>query len=772
MIVTDHVRIRELGILSGPLDEATRASWPTWAATHIAACAECQSFLLADTVLRRAFTTATPSAEPPPPPSLAALRLRAPPSPMSLAVLASGHAPFESGVFRSSSLQITVRGDAVAAFDPAARHLAMFLVHEDGRVRTLGEVRTDPPGATGVRVERVLPGDRRGRVVAMAVADELDVGLWSAWLGENPTIAGAQWALDQPGDRVHIAALRVHGQVALAQLRVQTAPRPPQSDVQEILDRARPLGAAGHERAAVLLFQDALRHATVNADSGGVVQADLGLATGFFSLGYHEDARGLLLDLAQREPLDAVRASQLGCALAWCARHAGHLDEAEAWLDQIRRVDAASGWLEPLERSIALARHDGAGVLAAAATATRMGAEASAYRAAHVSIARCWLGQPQGGEPVEVAETVEVRLWQIAARAVGTRHAQGDWPVGLCGEVERELDAAGRGSLTVWDAGPVGFLVGEIAQDDPGLASRLLEARHLQGARSPGVHVLVAEQHMSDVLLSSSARLRGISVSPESLVKLIGELRANAVLGRSTDEEAQLLRGLLLPRDLSSPTRLVVGSHALLEGVPWPLLLDDGRGVSVTEVLGRGAACLIAPTSTAVMSFANPRGDLPLAETDVPPGGMAVHRTGGAATISALRNLPELGLLHLGVHVGRRDGVPEIHLADGVLTAVELCAFQLRGSPIVLLAGCASADEPRNTGIERSLASALLTAGASAVVATRWPLQDAEAHAIFRPLAEAWPISDVEATLSDVIAALKETGFPSRVWAAPALFRA
>jgi CHAT domain-containing protein len=178
------------------------------------------------------------------------------------------------------------------------------------------------------------------------------------------------------------------------------------------------------------------------------------------------------------------------------------------------------------------------------------------------------------------------------------------------------------------------------------------------------------------------------------------------------------------------------------------------------------------PGSVRVATFANSLGDLPLSGLECTCLEAELRLRGDDVTVTALKNLGEFGLVHLGVHVQRERGVPELVLADGVMSAAAIADLRLLGDPVVLLAGCGSADQARGEGVERSLSDAFLRAGASAVVATRWSLTDREAHDVFQPLLALWPFANAERAVARIATALRRAGQPPRVWASLAVYRA
>ena len=101
---------------------------------------------------------------------------------------------------------------------------------------------------------------------------------------------------------------------------------------------------------------------------------------------------------------------------------------------------------------------------------------------------------------------------------------------------------------------------------------------------------------------------------------------------------------------------------------------------------------------------------------------------------------------------------------------MELARLPLRGGPAVLLSGCATALGVREEGMEHSLAHAFLRAGASAVIATRWPVRDDEMALLVRRLVERWPSADLGAAIAAICDELRREGHPPRLWASLAIY--
>lgn len=178
------------------------------------------------------------------------------------------------------------------------------------------------------------------------------------------------------------------------------------------------------------------------------------------------------------------------------------------------------------------------------------------------------------------------------------------------------------------------------------------------------------------------------------------------------------------------------------------------------------------------------RGVLALADTSLPraPAEVAsvVSLLGGdvwegpAASVDALRSadLAAYRVLHIAAHVTVDEAHPErsaVHLAGG--EAGRLFPRDIVGLPLdgqlVVLSACSGAsgravDGEGVMGVARSF----LQAGARAVVASAWPLEDAEAERVFTHFAGALARGEtVDASLRSAQLASREEGLPDAAWA-------
>jgi CHAT domain-containing protein len=211
--------------------------------------------------------------------------------------------------------------------------------------------------------------------------------------------------------------------------------------------------------------------------------------------------------------------------------------------------------------------------------------------------------------------------------------------------------------------------------------------------------------------------------------------------------------------------RLVIVSDGVLHRLPFEVLHADDR---TTQTLGERFEVSVVPSATLWLRLRDnhasisPGGTLVLADPEVPRGtgigdlpltplpwarreGAAVARIlhleaaavhqGSAASERALKDAARgaYAVVHFAAHARADGAFPErsaVFLApgavdeDGWLQPREIAALNLRGS-LVVLSACESADGALLSGEgPLSLARAFFAAGASVVVATRWPLRD------------------------------------------------
>ncbi len=768
--MTEHDRVLASGVLGGLATPTARKLWPVRVRRHVASCAECLVLIQVARLLRPAGATPGPTISVHRVGTVEELRRRpVPPAPRADVV--AGDCPrFSRRTYRRAGggLELEITGNAAHAWDPDARHLMLFSTGPD-EVRLLAQaVHPDP----GVRVEATLPLERGGRVVALSLAGESDSGLWELWLAHHG------WAEPlRAGRRLRAATLSFQPSTASTPLRLLSSPLPPAGpEIARLLAEAVALGQSGRERDAAVPFAAARALGFRDGDAMGKARGGIGLGIALFSIGYGADATAVLTEVLSDCELDAHRAGQAFRSLAWQAFLCGDLASGERRAAQAEEVQPGSPWAGALLRHAAILREDWAGLLHLDLADPPDANGLDEMRAYQMAIAHSLLRQPRAaGERIAglgEAATLEVRLWRFVALACLSRAETGAWPA-LGKPISALLSETQRGAITVWEAAPLALLFTACRAEVPGAVTELIHTRFLHGDAADRALCVAAG---ADGVFSLVPRrpLRRLPVDRTSLVEACGRLRRGAILGENVAANLVELSGWLFPA--GPPTgELVIASDGCLAGVPWPLLLASDDGVPpVTEALGRGACARRVPASARIVTLADPLGDLHLARAmKKRPGDLSL--VGDAATSLALREIGEagdVGLFHLAVHVERERGAPELLLADGPLGAAAVAGLRLIGEPVVLIAACGSAAQWSAGGAERSLADAFLRAGASAVVATRWPLTDLEARDVSRPLLARWPFGSAERAAADTATTLRRAGEPARIWASLAVYRA
>jgi hypothetical protein len=147
----------------------------------------------------------------------------------------------------------------------------------------------------------------------------------------------------------------------------------------------------------------------------------------------------------------------------------------------------------------------------------------------------------------------------------------------------------------------------------------------------------------------------------------------------------------------------------------------------------------------------------------------ATARIGDGASRSAIAASRSLGLLHVAAHAALQPEGPVLLLHDGAMTLVEIAEVR-PAARVVVLGTCDSATARDDSGWG-SLASAFVIAGAEAVVATSWPVPDAEVPALMDRFYAAGGAIDPARALATAQAAAASELAP-RTWAAFAVIAA
>ncbi|MCC7387982.1 MAG: CHAT domain-containing protein [Phycisphaerales bacterium] len=203
---------------------------------------------------------------------------------------------------------------------------------------------------------------------------------------------------------------------------------------------------------------------------------------------------------------------------------------------------------------------------------------------------------------------------------------------------------------------------------------------------------------------------------------------------------------------VSGASRLAVCGFGPLGAAPWAALEIDGvrlveRGsivelpsVTVAQWLDRAASSRRPAPALLAVGVS----DELAPEMEREAGAAAAGHPGGRALLGAeatreavLASIPGADMLHLAVHChfsSRHPLLSRLKLSDGWLTVRDLVGSIRTGSGVVL-AGCESGRHGGGLEEDRSgFVRALLAAGASQVLASRWPLHDETSAEVFSQL--------------------------------------
>jgi CHAT domain-containing protein len=256
-----------------------------------------------------------------------------------------------------------------------------------------------------------------------------------------------------------------------------------------------------------------------------------------------------------------------------------------------------------------------------------------------------------------------------------------------------------------------------------------------------------------------------IPVRPDQLRELttaMGAAARRADLDALREHASRLSAFLVEPQaeELRSAAAWMVTPDAPFSDVPlaW-LRVDDAFLFERLEVLaavpGAEVAAPVQSRRPRVLAFGNPA----VADGELPPlpaaakearrigrlfEGAAV-RVADDATFAELRaSIGSYDVFHYAGHVsagggaGRMHFAPDTDHADGAATLAEIARLPLRRLRFVFLAACSSQESAR-TRVAGSLgfAHAFLHAGAAEVLATLWPVDDAEQGEVVQVFYEA-----------------------------------
>ncbi|HJQ40366.1 MAG TPA: CHAT domain-containing protein [Thermoanaerobaculia bacterium] len=214
---------------------------------------------------------------------------------------------------------------------------------------------------------------------------------------------------------------------------------------------------------------------------------------------------------------------------------------------------------------------------------------------------------------------------------------------------------------------------------------------------------------------------------------------------------------------LRAGTSIIFVSDPLLASVPFAALFDakSGRWLIEEHALHLVPSALVhdvarTETSSAVVAIrpATKDVDLPRTvreiETVTRLYPQATVMEGKAATLdSVLDAIRDADIVHYAGHTNSDTEAGLLLRAGTIVYGADVARITLRGSPLVVLAGCRTLrGGARREDLATSLARAFLLAGARAVVGTAWDVEDGPAAELFTRFLES------NAQTGDAVAAL------------------
>lgn len=783
--MNEHDRLVSEGFLEGSLSRKAMRRWPQWASAHAKVCPECQRVVLVERLLMTAADAAgPPPRERPLPPAptieelLARPRRQAPA--FSAHELARDLTPFPPETYRNAtaaSLTVTRTPVGVHISDPDAHDLAVIVLRADGRAQTIHRVCDEPEG---VVVHLPLVVDEPLRLIVLGACGGLEAEHWRLWLqerartGEEPLIDGTST------QQLHVAELQLQPAARPSLLRMaRGAVAPSTPPVQALLTPAQNAGNAGHVEEASRYYLRARALAEQIGDVGGTLRATIGVGATLVDCGFEEDAERVYGEVVERFELDEPMAAFVSRGLAWRGLAIGDVTSASAWADELsQHCPADDPLLARLRMALAMERGHPSDALELDALATpgRTTTDFVSVGAVRGAICHHQLGRTREAQAQLNAVTPgatwssDARLWYLCALAILSPDANGHSRYAALVDSARH-DVAGC-VPTHWERAPLRLLVRVLhdAGDVHGArhaAETLCGGGPTAGSRRIGLDCASAET----LVLEAEGNVRLSEVRRTSWQHLVRDLRTAILRNTGIDRAAEVLGALLFNGQRPEGVPLSVSSHGTLAGLPWAGLFTAAGVVMppITEIIH--SSHVHEPLSRRVVSLADSDGTLPGAAREVTADEGDLVLRGARATFATLGELAEVGLLHLGLHAERVNGVPTLYFADRPVTALEIAGLHLSTRPTVFLSGCRTAGSETPSGVEYSLAHAFLRAGASAVVATQWPVRDEEGLAIFRPLIAGWGNCAPEVAAAGIARQLRAGGQPARCWAAAVVYR-
>ena len=790
-----HDRLLCAELFEGPVDRETVQGWPSWAREHLQICPACQSMLAAerqlrDTVLSLAESRQRRLRSGPPSRAESAARLAARQAASIDSLVAKEQPlPHQTLRFDASPLELRRTSRGLRIWHPDAHEVLVLAAEEDQRLEVLRHHREDSPG---VSLDLIYQPQAGARILALASNQPLEPEHWLMWLQDALRSDELHDLVAQSrSDFVHLADASIPPLLRSSLLRVQEEPLPDaHPDVAALLKLAAAAGREDNTAKAAGLYRQALELAFTNSDRTGQIKAGVGIAYAFKGMGYPVDGDKVLRWVVENHTLDATWANWVCRHMASDSLFGRKFSEAERWVREAGRVSGSlDAWSMLILISIYYAKEDWLGVTTVAKQMTdgdlplaqRTHVESLAVgalvRRGHVDEARLrWASlKVLQDAPIEhLLQRAEVQLLFDSASAEGVM-----WS-GLAAELVSCFESKDSGLLANWDLPPLLRLMDHAyqeGQDD--IASMFLRLRFFDTVRAVNTEhrvlgLCASHRGLRVVSPASRPRVRELRISPERLSEMVSEARRSL---RSNDDLrlCRALGQLLFEGPDLDPGLIWVGSDGALADAPMLAIACSMVGggdelPSFRDLVGLRRPPLRWSGCRDIVSMADAQGNLPWAAREVLRSEASLWLRGKEVTKAAMNLEAPCGLLHLGLHARREQGVPELMFADGPMGPLEIAQLSLPGAPVVLLAGCFTAVSSTEQGVERSLADAFLRAGASAVVATRWPVLDREMHHFVRALVEAWPFEDAARQVTRICLDLRQQGTHARSWAAPVVY--
>lgn len=267
-------------------------------------------------------------------------------------------------------------------------------------------------------------------------------------------------------------------------------------------------------------------------------------------------------------------------------------------------------------------------------------------------------------------------------------------------------------------------------------------------------YALFDDKHLIVFLIRLQQPLQVLQLPAEGLTQLLMRWRvsrgglAYTPAGYAAEIQArmqplwQLLIAPLLPF-LQDATQLVIAPHSILHDIPWAMLYGNGSYLSdqFQLTLTPSGALWASPyaarprSAPRIICYAgsndNPTAPLlQYAEQEITAIQRALPKAEiiMPATRTDLQQTYAPSLLHLLAHGQTHPHVPlssTLHFADGDLLLLEAHRLKLHGTQLAVLSGCETGIRPAYGDLVLAQAGAFLCAGARAVIASLWNVDDA-----------------------------------------------